>query len=171
MKIDQNLSMRRCIGCNATVSDIVGPTHAYMGASPGCWKIYGDVLAREYGELRNPDFHRLTVDAYAAQHTGVESRRSTQSVALHLIALHMLLERELSPRFVTRRMSSMVELASKFRWLTPPLFTNTPSVLDVAIAQSAQDHEAATWRWAKGVWDAWAEHHETVRGWAESFAD
>ena len=73
-----------------------GPTHRYIGASAGCWALYGEVLAREYGDyaLYVP-VHRLTVDAYAAQHPGEASRRAVQSVAVHLIRLHFRLERDL----------------------------------------------------------------------------
>src|SRR5436190_1879442 len=39
-----------CIGCGVLTPDADGPTHPYLGASPGCWAVYGEVLAREYGE-------------------------------------------------------------------------------------------------------------------------
>ena len=155
-----------CIGCNARVPDIDGPTHAYIGASPGCWKIFGDVLSREYGEFRNPDYHRLTVDAYAVQHPGIESRRSTQSVGVHLIALHLVFEHNLQPLNVTKRMSVLVDQAPSLHWLTPPRFSDTASVLLVADARSPEDHKQAVWDWARSVWGAWSSHHETVREWA-----
>src|SRR5204863_8366917 len=82
-----------CHGCGAIVPDADGPTHAYLGASAGCWAVYGEVLAREYGEYRYPSVHRLTVDTYSVQHPGTPSRRSIQSVAVHLVSLHLVLER------------------------------------------------------------------------------
>jgi hypothetical protein len=39
-----------CTGCGAMVPDIEGPTHRYIGASPGCWQIYSEMQARGYGE-------------------------------------------------------------------------------------------------------------------------
>lgn len=162
-------SLQPCIGCGLLVPDIRGPTHAYIGASPGCWKIYGDVLAREYGELRNPDFHRLSVDAYAAQHPGTESRRSIQSVGVHLIALHLVFERGLPPGMVTKRMSTMVKNAPALHWLEPPSFEGTPSVRLVADAKSPEQHEQAVHQWAQGVWMAWSAHHQTVGDWAKSY--
>ncbi|MFQ3593687.1 MAG: DUF5946 family protein [Gemmataceae bacterium] len=65
-----------CPGCRARFRPWDGPTHPYMGASPACWAIYGEVLAREYGEFAYPPIHRLTVDTYAAQHPGTKSRQS-----------------------------------------------------------------------------------------------
>jgi hypothetical protein len=88
-----------CPGCGALVPDTDGPTHPYIGASPGCWAIYGEVLAREYREYAYPPVHRLTVDA--AQHPGVPSRGSIRSVALHLISLYLILERGYEPERAT----------------------------------------------------------------------
>ena len=88
-----------CPGCGTLVPDTDGPTHPYIGASPGCWAIYGEVLAREYGEYAYPPVHRLTVDA--AQHPGVPSQGSVRSVALHLISLYLILERGYEPERAT----------------------------------------------------------------------
>ena len=82
-----------CAGCGAIVPNTDGPTHRYIGASPGCWQRYGQLLAREYGEYAYPDEHRLTVDAYAVQHPGVPGKQSSQSVAVHLMSLCLVLER------------------------------------------------------------------------------
>lgn len=40
-----------CIGCGAMFADQEGPTHRYMESSPGCWAVYGEVVAREYSDL------------------------------------------------------------------------------------------------------------------------
>lgn len=87
-------NLRPCVGCGALVPEIEGPTHRYLGAPPGCWAVYGEVLEKEYGDCsRYALNHRLTVDA--AQHPGVPSPQSIQSVAVHLIRLY--LERGLRP--------------------------------------------------------------------------
>lgn len=153
-------------GCGAVVPVADVPTHPYIGASPGCWKIYGDVLGREYGDLRNPAWHRLTVDAYAVQHPGTESRRARQSVAIHLIALHWVIDQGLEPRFVTRRMAAAVSISSEFVWLVPPSFAGTANIVEVAAAISPREHEKAVHRWARSVWSAWGRHHPTIRQWA-----
>ena len=69
-----------------------GPTHRYMESLPGCWAIYGEVLAREYSDLAYAAVHRLTVDAYAVQHPGQPSPQSIQSVGVHLLRLCLILE-------------------------------------------------------------------------------
>lgn len=65
-----------CIGCGAAVPSTDGPTHAYIGASPGCWACYGQVLTKEYSDYRFAPVHRLTVDTYAVQHPGKPERRA-----------------------------------------------------------------------------------------------
>lgn len=85
-----------------------GPTHAYIGAHPGCWALYsaviatgapGDLLrssrvdARPVTTLPSRDLARLLVDGYAAQHHGVPSPQAIQSVAVDLLALYGIMAR------------------------------------------------------------------------------
>ncbi len=130
--------------------------------------MYGKILAREYGELGNPHWHRLTVDAYAAQHPGTDSRRARQSVAGHLIALCLVFEHDLDLAYVTRLMPRAVGIAADAPWLDPPDFAGAPTVLGIAEAQSPSDHERAVLAWARGVWLAWSPHHAIVRSWAST---
>lgn len=81
-----------CRGCGALVPCGDGPTHRYIGASPGCWAVFGEVLAREYSDRRYWPVYQLTVDAYAVQHPGEPSRQTIQSAAIHLISLYSVLE-------------------------------------------------------------------------------
>src|SRR5512145_2280867 len=81
-----------CIGCGARVAEGSGSAHPYIGASPGCWALYGEVLAREYTDPRYGTAHQLTVDAYAAQHPGTPSPQSIQSVTIHLVGLYIVFE-------------------------------------------------------------------------------
>ncbi|HEX2142473.1 MAG TPA: DUF5946 family protein, partial [Candidatus Limnocylindria bacterium] len=75
----------RCPGCGVRLAgDPDGPRHEYIGASSPCWVMYTELGAR-LAEHLLPGRH--VVDAYAAQHPGVDGRRQRQSVALHLIGL------------------------------------------------------------------------------------
>ncbi len=74
-----------CPGCGGSFDVSDGPTHRYLGASPGCWAVYGEVLAKEYSDAAYYRVHRLTVDAYSAQHpvqrnilAGVQPRQSSR---------------------------------------------------------------------------------------------
>jgi hypothetical protein len=85
--------MTRCLSCKVLVPAIEGPTHEYILSVPGCWQLYGEILAKEYmPENYDADLHRITVDAYAAQHPGIPNRRAIQSVNVHLISLFAIFE-------------------------------------------------------------------------------
>lgn len=156
-----------CWGCGALVPDIEGPTHPYIGASAGCWAAYGVVMAREFGEFRYPPVHLLTTDTYAVQHPGVRERRAISSVAVHLIRLCLVLERHVDTPEALRAIRRAVAHKALFRWLAPPSFAGTKTILDVRAHGTLPEHEQAVRDWADSVWRAWAPHHETVRTWIE----
>lgn len=73
MVMDNEVVMRRCVGCGASVPDVEGPVHPYMESSPGCWQWYGELNAA--GAYR-ADVHRTVagddefaraVDAWSAE--------------------------------------------------------------------------------------------------------
>lgn len=144
-----------------------GPTHPYIGASPACWEMYGEALARSYGEFRYPACHRLTVDAYAVQHPGVPERRSIGSVGLHLMRLCAVLERDLALRDGASAMREVAARRPAFHWLQPPRAIGTITVRDVLGARDVDEYCAWAERWARDVWSAWSAHHPTVRMWLD----
>jgi hypothetical protein len=163
MASPRTIPQMRCPGCGASFAQSDGPTHPYIGASAGCWTVYGDILAKEYGEYGYPDVHRLTVDTYAVQHPGVPSPQSIQSVSIHLIGLHLVLERKLGAKAVTAALRKSVTNAPHFVWLDPPARPGELTVLDVKDAASLDAHIARVEDWARDVWQAWSSHHDTIR--------
>jgi len=161
--------MMRCCGCGAEFGDEEGPVHKYMLSSPGCWAAYGRVLAREYQDQAYYRLHRLSVDAYAVQHPGVDNAQARNSVGVHLSRLCLLLELGWP---MERANAAMVEISAKKRsypWLTPPKFMGERTVRDVLAAVTPAEHEARVMEWAESVWGAWSGYHATVRGWVEEW--
>ena len=111
--------------------------------------------------------HRLTVDAYAAQHPGkAERRRSIQSVWVHFAGLHLVLEKCVPDVHVRRVLTSVNEDTDRLTWLAPPeRYASTIS--DVVGASDAVAHGELVRRWAEDVWQAWACHHVVVRSLVE----
>ena len=146
-----------CPGCGARV---VAPertaTHAYIGASPGCWLRWTDLHGG--GLIR---LGRQANDAYAAQHPGVDERRARQSVAVHLIALCHWLEHGIVDPQLTDLTRALLEGRPDWPWLTPPE-QYALTIHDLPIPAEP----AETRRWVEAVWHAWKPHHETVRAWA-----
>ena len=160
--------MSRCQGCGLLLPTPVGPTHAYIGASPACWALYGEVLAREYGDPDSFRLHQVTVDTYAVQHPGVPERRSIQSVAVHLITLCLVLEEGVDPA-AGRALHKRLAARASFHWLAPPSPNGHITVADVLEARTPAEHECTVEAWARDVWAAWEPHHATVRRWIERF--
>jgi hypothetical protein len=154
-----------CYGCGASFPKIDGQTHRYIGASPACWSIFGEVLAKEYEIYGYP--HHLTVDAYAAQHPGKPSNQSIKSVAIHLISLHLMLDHHYEAKQVTKVMSRAAQDSQKFIWLEPPASPGELTILDVYRAKNLKEHTDLVQIWAHSVWQAWQPHHQQIRNWAK----
>jgi hypothetical protein len=154
-----------CAGCGLELPAVEGPTHAYLTSSPACWALYGEVLAREYGDPRYFSVHDLTVDAYAVQHPGRRESRTTRLLALHLVTLCLFLERRVDPR---RRSAIHRHLTRRggWEWLDPPRPNGSLTVAYVYAAASAGEHVERVRTWARDVWHAWELHHDTIRTWA-----
>ncbi len=160
----QSEALTACPGCGARVPPSDGPTHAYIGASPECWAAFGGVLAKEFSDEAHFSVHQFTVDAYAAQHPGEPSRRSIQSVAVHLIGLYQAIDLGWSAEKIIKARKAMSK--SDLLWLDPPPATYAMTILDVAGVQDAQDHARRVRAWAQAVWQHWEAHHATILGWA-----
>jgi len=150
----------RCTGCGALVDNIEGQPHKYIGATQGCWNLYGEILAKEYGEYRYPELtHRLTVDTYSVQHPGQPSRQSIQAVNGHLFSLYLVLEKNLSGGDATKKLGDLLEKEPKFTWLEPPAPNGNRTVHDVLVATNLQEHEKLVREWAEDVWKCWYDKH------------
>lgn len=160
----------RCRGCQAVVPAEDGPTHPYMLSAPACWRIYGEVLAREYSEPRWRRAHRLAVDAYAVQHAENEDRRNRQSVALHLMSLALVLERGAGDEQARRMLSARSRGTPEFPRLEPPTDPGRVTVLDVHAAADAAAHVQLVGDWAQAAWAAWSDLHPRVRSWLDGDA-
>jgi len=155
-----------CHGCGAQVPKSNGPTHRYLGASPGCWAVFGEVLAREYEEYNYPPVHSLTVDAYAAQHPGEPTRQTIQSVAVHLIGLYLMLDLNYDADWTTKTISKAAQKSQEYHWLEPPSSLGGMTILDVYGAENLKDHTDRVHIWAHAVWQSWQPHHAQIRAWA-----
>jgi hypothetical protein len=141
-----------CPGCGLP-GELDGASHDYIGASPYCWLRYGELLA---GPGEKQDY----VDAYAAQHPGVQGRRQMQSVVGHLVSICAALEHEETPQGRVRLLRAATVRSGEFVWLEPPRNLGAVTVAEVlAGAATGKD-------WIRAVWSAWADHHRYVREWA-----
>jgi hypothetical protein len=152
-----------CIGCGALVPDIDGPTHRYIGASPGCWAIYTELGA---GGLPATPLSPMAVDAYAVQHPGVPGPQSTPSVWVHLITLHLVLEAAWPTSQAIRLRAAAADAFDGWPWLEPPASMGGVTVVDVV--EAAERDASVVDRWVRGAWDAWRDQNAAVRSQAHT---
>jgi hypothetical protein len=164
-----------CIGCGAILPALEGPVHRYMDSSPACWAVF-NALQNPERPLEFAPFNALIVDAYAAQHPGVPtSPQAINSVAVHLMTLHGILEKKFKPdqaMWLRQRPGrpGSIERHSRFHWLTPPSFANCLKVADVAAGKTTHERSSIVEAWVKDVWKAWSElHGDQVAMWFEQF--
>jgi CTP:molybdopterin cytidylyltransferase MocA len=156
-----------CPGCGERIPAQEGaPTHEYIGASPGCWASFSELVAREFGDPGFGAVHRHTVDVYAVQHPGVDGRRQRQSVAVHLIALCQWLEHGMTAQQLNPMTQALASERRDWPWLDPPASYDM-TVVDVLRATDGEEHRRLVRAWAASVWHAWSAHHERVRRWAD----
>jgi len=153
-----------CPGCGLVLPQASGPTHRYIGASAECWSLYGEVLARIYGDPDRRRLLQLVVDSYAVQHPGAPGRQAAQSVAIHLMTLCLCLEEGHDPAEGPRLHKAMAQRRA-FPWLEPPGSRGSLTIRDVADAGTNERYESAVRRWARDVWRAWSPHHATIEAW------
>ena len=153
-----------CYGCGALVDNKEGQPHKYIGANQGCWELYGQILAKEYGAYNYPQLtHRLTVDTYAIQHPGQPCRQSIQSVNVHLISLYFIMVKGYNGETATKRISEILSIDPKFEWLEPPVPNGYQTVIDVLTAKNKVEHEIKVREWAEGVWGCWfSKYRQTI---------
>lgn len=142
-----------------------GPTHRYMESSPGCWHVFGEILARQFSDPGLRDVQRFTADTYAVQHPGRPSPVAIQSVCGHLMSLCVVLEKHAPYRYADHVLKAAVDGRIPFSWLAPPRSLGELTVVDVKAATSTGEHREKVQAWAQSAWSAWAEHHDTIRTW------
>jgi hypothetical protein len=130
----------------------------YYNCSAECWRVYTEVLEKEYSNaLLFGQVHQMTVDAYAVQHAG--GPHPDKSVDVHLVGLHLVLVEGVRPPAVPERLQRLASRMKSWPHFEPPPKGGPLTVFDVALAD---DHAAVVRSWATQVWTAWSQHHAAI---------
>lgn len=159
--------MCACFSCKAIVPDVKGSVHRYMSSSPGCWKLFGEVLEKEYSDPAYRKNHRITVDAYAVQHPGDPSPQSIQSVNLHLASLCLIFEKGFNVKKADKGLTRLAKYKKELLWLEPPASMGRMDVTDLLQATNAEEHCRLVLEWGRSAWKAWEAHHPVIRAFIE----
>lgn len=143
-----------------------GPTHAYIGASAGCWAAWGELQARSFASPAIASVQPLAVDVYAVQHPGRAERRAIQSVWVHLVSLCLILEHGRSPADGIRAKQQLLAGSRSVARLEPSPRAYPVTVLDIVAVTDPGAVPGAVRRWARVTWEVRRPHHDTIRAWA-----
>jgi hypothetical protein len=165
-----------CPGCGAQLPVVNGFTHRYIGASASCWVLYSALNVGEPAVTAGP-LRALLVDAYAAQHPGVPSNQSIQSVAVHLLTLYAVLERSASVGALYRLRTQALRPGrsskhDRFVWLEPPPLAalGAVTVADIVHTPAPAARGAVADDYVRSIWGAWhATHGAQIATWYECF--
>ena len=162
--------------------------HRYIGASPSCWALQAALLI---GETSGADLSRhvprsanlspetaravssigssVMIDAYAAQHPGTPSPQAIQSVGIHLLALHGVIDRGVTADHAMWVRRRPLRWKGIFSWLEPPDLSHTVTVADVALAPAASRATQAA-VYSGSVYDAWAgPYRDVIAKWYDRY--
>ena len=114
------------------------PAHRYIGAAAGCWNLYtNEMLVKEYSDPAYYPTHRLSVDAYTAQHPGEPGPQQINSVAVHLIRMYLIFEKGYDARFGRTIIQWAATQKGRYYWLEPPGPPWEVNILDIVGAGDA----------------------------------
>lgn len=157
MSVDKKIV---CFACGAQVPEMKGPTHPYMLSAPGCWYLYGEILAKEYTPtFYDSKIHGITVDSYAVTHSGdKKDPRALRSVNIHLIRLYYTYSVSTDDDALLQIITNAAndeKLQKEFQWLKPPSFIATLHITDLLNTSTPQEHKMLVNKWGKSVWTVW----------------
>ena len=143
--------MEACPGCSIRLPALDGPTDPYGGASPSCWAMFCEVLARDYGGYGYLEAHQLVVDAYMAQHPAFSTAAGRRSVAVPLVGLLCALELGLSGQEVSRTIGRVFPEKQDVEAFEPVPWLGEITVASVHAARDLEEHTARAKVWAGAV--------------------
>jgi len=156
------MTTEKCPFCGIQTEAIDGPVHRYLVSTPGCWRKYGEILAREYEDIRFFKCHDLTLDAYALQHPGVEGYQTINSSNIHLTSLYAYFVMKTDLSELSRIKQSVAKRKKDFFLLEPP---HDMKELNIGCLNTNVSPEAYCFNveaWARFVFLKWEEHHKVA---------
>ena len=166
-----------CPGCKGLFTHSEGMRFRYGTSSAGCWKAFTHLQGYEHDLLQFPPEHRLTVDSYMVQHPqniplqkelDIDERliaASIQSVAVHLLALYCVLEKNVPFERITHTVMPRSIERTKHPLLEPPESLGALTIADFSPKFSSHEYHTFAWNWARSAWQAWSPYHALVRHW------
>jgi hypothetical protein len=161
------VTRQRCPGCGAEFAPTYAAYDRKFNASAECWTAFEAVIAVEFQSAALfGQVHQLTVDAYATQHAG--GRHPDKSVCVHLVGLHLVIERGVKPPDVPARLQRLASDTTQWPHFEQPADAGAFTIQHVLEAHGeSAEHARRVREWAAAVWESWRGEHERIRGLAK----
>lgn len=127
----------------------------------GCFEVFSELCARGYNDPRYGAATFYGVDAHALQHPEIHGKKNN---AGHLLRLCWVFEygQERHSGTVPKWWQGYLQ-RNDIIYLPPPRQRGKLTVVEVAGAQTPEQHAALMKQWALAVYEAWNVHHEWAR--------
>jgi Family of unknown function (DUF5946) len=175
--VNQTPQLEQCPDCGAILPYHDGATHRYVGASPACWALLGNLVNAGEPELSYSPLNQLITDAYMVQHHGVPSPQAIQSVAVHLLVLYGVFDQKAAPAQALwiRQRALRTDIGTKqgrFHWLTPPVVAHQITFAEVVHMPNPIARTNKAQEYMSHVWQHWSAQHRTiVANWYSTYVD
>jgi hypothetical protein len=123
--------------------------------------VYSDLSCYTVAKQDAAFIHQYSVDAYAAQHAGGETRDIT--VASGLIGLYLAREKGFTGRQVQLAHMKIAKIRKDWPRLGLPARPAAVTVQDVLLAETDAEKDAMIRQWMAAVWESWADRQEWIR--------
>ncbi len=135
---------------------------AVRGGVAGCRKRFEELQARNH-RSGSISLLRMCVDAYCLQHPE-PYMHSAKSETGHLASICWQLEYAASPAIWQKLQKHLNDRQDEPR-LAVPATKGKITIADVFSLQDGAAYQAKVREWAESAWQAWSQHHATVRSW------
>jgi hypothetical protein len=81
---------------------------------------------------------------------------------VHLVGLHLALERDVAPIAVPPLLQRLVGTTTDWPHFAPPVDRGPLTVFHLALAESPADHAKRSREWAEEVWASWKSSHGEI---------
>jgi len=139
-----------------------GPSDPYGCATPSCWAMFTEILARDYSQYQHLPEHRLVVDAYMVQHPNFATAAGRRSVVIHLTGIYAAVVCHMPFVRIGHMLGEIFPNKEDAPVLAQPLSNGQFNVGDIYVAAGLKDHSKLAWEWGISIWQAWRIHEETL---------
>jgi hypothetical protein len=155
-----------CPGCGTQLYSENGSLDEGLNASAACRELMFQ-LSYYTLTLRDSHFiHQLAVDAFAAQHSGKQTKPITTAFAL--VGLYLANERNFTGKQVQQAHLALAKRSKTWPCFTAPQEKARWTVRDVTESPDDQKQSMIK-KWSRSVWEIWEPERTRVAGLVKDF--